>query len=45
VEDEGEEHIVRKGDKTNAQIILVGKFKEKKLLGRPRLKWENSIKT
>jgi hypothetical protein len=45
MEDEWKGHIARRGDKINAHIILVGKPKEKKLLGRPRRKRENSMKT
>jgi hypothetical protein len=46
MEDEWERHIVRRCDKINAHIILVGKPKEKKkLLGRPRRKRESSMKT
>jgi hypothetical protein len=33
------------GDETRyVHIILIGKHHEKRLLGRPRCKWENNIK-
>jgi len=37
-------HVVRIGDKRRAYRILVGKPEGKRLLGRPRLRWEDNIK-
>jgi hypothetical protein len=38
------EHVVRMGKKRNAERILVGKPEGKKLLGKPRRKWEEDIR-
>jgi hypothetical protein len=38
-------HVARLGEKRNACRILVGKPEEKRLLGRPRRRWVNNIKT
>jgi hypothetical protein len=37
-------HVARVGEKRNACRILVGKPEGKRPLGRPRLKWVDSIK-
>jgi transcription termination factor 2 len=37
-------HVARMGEKRNPYRILVGKPKEKRPLGRPRLTWVDSIK-
>jgi hypothetical protein len=39
-----EGHVARMGEKRNAYRILVGKPKEKRPLGRPRLRWVDNIK-
>jgi hypothetical protein len=33
------------GDRRGAHRVLVGKSEEKRILGRPRNRWEDSIKT
>jgi hypothetical protein len=38
-------HVALIREKKNAYGILVGKSEGKRLLGRPRCKWENNIKT
>jgi hypothetical protein len=38
------EHIARMEEKTNAYKVLVGREKGRRLLGRPRHTWEDSIK-
>jgi hypothetical protein len=37
-------HAVRIGEKRNAYRILVVKSEEKRPIGRPRRRWEDSIK-
>jgi hypothetical protein len=37
-------HVADMGEKRNAYKILMGKPEGKRLLGRPRRRWENSIK-
>jgi hypothetical protein len=37
-------HVVRMGENKNAYRILSGKPDGKKLLGRPRCRWEDNIK-
>jgi hypothetical protein len=37
-------HVARIGEKRNAYGILVGKPEGKRLLGRPRRRWEDNIK-
>jgi hypothetical protein len=37
-------HVARVGDKRNMYRILMGKLEGKRLLGRPRPRWEDSIK-
>jgi hypothetical protein len=39
-----ERHVARIGEKRNAYGIFVGKPEEKRLLGRPRRWWMDSIK-
>jgi hypothetical protein len=36
-------HVARMGEKRNAYRILVGKPEGKRLLGRPRRRWEDNI--
>jgi hypothetical protein len=38
------EHVARKGEKTNAYRLLVGKSEEKNPLRRPRRTWVNNIR-
>jgi hypothetical protein len=38
------EHVVRMGEKRNPYRFLVGKSEVKRLLGRPRRRWEDNIK-
>jgi hypothetical protein len=38
------DHVARKGDIRNAYKILIGKPEEKRLLVRPRRRWENGFK-
>jgi hypothetical protein len=37
-------HVARMGEKRNAYRILVGNLKGKRPMGRPKLRWVNSIK-
>jgi hypothetical protein len=37
-------HVARVGERNGAYIVLVGKPECKRPLGRPRLRWEDSIK-
>jgi hypothetical protein len=37
-------HVARYGENRNARRVLVGKLKEKRPFGRPRLRSENNIK-
>ena len=37
-------HVARMGERRGAYRILVGKPEGKRLLGRPRLRWEDNIK-
>jgi hypothetical protein len=37
-------HVARMGEKRNAYMILVGKPEGKRPLGRPRHRWDSSIK-
>jgi hypothetical protein len=37
-------HVERMWEKRNAYMLLVGKLEGKRLLGRTRCKWVNSIK-
>jgi hypothetical protein len=37
-------HVARKGKKRNAYRLLVGKPDERRSLGRPRLRWVDSIR-
>ena len=39
-----EGHVTRMGERRGVYRVLVGKPEEKKPLGRPRLRWEDSIK-
>jgi len=39
-----EEHVVRVGERRRLYRILVGKLEGKRLLGRPRRRWEDNIK-
>jgi hypothetical protein len=36
-------HVARMLEKRNAYKILVGKLEEKRLIGRPRCRWEDNI--
>jgi hypothetical protein len=38
------EHVSQIGEKRNAHRILVGKLEGRRLLGRPRHRWEDNIK-
>jgi hypothetical protein len=38
-------HVARMGEKRKAHRILMGNPKGKRLLGRPRRKWEDNIRT
>ena len=38
------EHIARMGERRGVYRVLVGKTEGKRLLGRPRRRWENNIK-
>jgi hypothetical protein len=38
------EHVARVVEMRNVFSILVGKSKDKRLLGRPRRRWEDNIK-
>jgi hypothetical protein len=38
-------HVVLMGDKRDEYMVLVWKLKGKRLLGRPRCRWENNVKT
>jgi hypothetical protein len=38
-------HVTRVGEKSSACRVLVGKTEGKPLLGRPRRKWKDIIKT
>ena len=37
-------HVARMGQSRNAYRVLVGKPESKKLLGKPRRRWEDNIK-
>jgi hypothetical protein len=37
-------HLARKGEERGVHRVLVGKPEEKRLLGRPRRRWEDNIK-
>jgi hypothetical protein len=37
-------HVAQMGEKMNAYRILVGKAEGKRPLGKPRRRWEHSIK-
>jgi hypothetical protein len=37
-------HVARTVEKRNACRILIGNLERKRLLGRPRLRWEDNIK-
>ena len=37
-------HVARMGDRKGVYRVLVGKSEGKKLLGRPRRRWEDNIK-
>jgi len=37
-------HVARMGEKRGVHRVLVGKPNGKRLLGRPRLRWEDNIK-
>jgi hypothetical protein len=37
-------HVARTGTKRNANRILVGKPEGKRLLGRPRRRWEDNVR-
>jgi len=37
-------HVARMGEDRGVQRVLVGKPEAKRLLGRPRRRWENNIK-
>ena len=37
-------HVARLGDRRGAYRVLVGRPKGKRLVGRPRLRWEDNIK-
>ena len=37
-------HVARMGDGRGVHRVLVGKPEGKRLLGRPRLRWEDNIK-
>jgi len=37
-------HVARRGERRSIYRVLVGKPEGKKLLGRPRRKWEDNIK-
>ena len=37
-------HVARVGDRTFAYRVFVGRPEGKRLLGRPRLRWEDNIK-
>ena len=37
-------HVARMEQSRNAYRVLVGKLEEKRLLGRPRCRWEDNIK-
>jgi hypothetical protein len=37
-------HVARRGEKSNAYRLLVGKPEGKRLLGRPRRRWVDNIK-
>jgi hypothetical protein len=37
-------HVARIGEKRNAYRILMGKQEGKRLLGRPRRRWEDNTK-
>jgi hypothetical protein len=37
-------HVVRLGEERGVYSVLVGKPEEKRLLGRPRRRWENNVK-
>ena len=36
--------MARMGERRGAYRVFVGKLKEKRLLGRPRLRWKDNIK-
>jgi hypothetical protein len=38
-------HVARMGEERKVYMVLVGKPKEKRLLGRPRRRWEYGIRT
>jgi hypothetical protein len=38
-------HVARVGEKRGVYRVLVGKLEGKRLLGRPRLRWDDYIKT
>ena len=37
-------HVTRMGERKGVHMVLVGKPEEKRLLGRPRRRWEDNIK-
>jgi len=37
-------HVARMGERRSVYRVLMGKPEGKRLLGRPRLRWENNIK-
>ena len=37
-------HVQRMGERRSVYRVLVGKLEEKRLLGRPRRRWEDNIK-
>jgi hypothetical protein len=39
-----EGHVARMGDMRNAYNVLVGKYEGKRLLGRPRCRWKDTIR-
>jgi hypothetical protein len=38
-------HVAQMGEMRNAYLILVGKPEGKRLLARPRRRWEDNIRT
>ncbi|KAJ4443963.1 hypothetical protein ANN_05752 [Periplaneta americana] len=38
------EHVARMGESRNAYRVLIGRAEEKRLLGKPRRRWEDNIK-
>jgi len=37
-------HVTRMGERRSVYRVMVGKPEEKRLLGRPRRRWEDNIK-